>query len=203
MPEELGGHASALVSTGPVVNFAPSLWGDDTIGALPIVGEDNGSFSSVVDIPLLNAILMNAAPSLVLEGSIADLQRMIEDVRGPLGSYVYLEPTLPGEARLFFNGPVEVELHRDLFHTGRVRILTFTGATYSRNFLSFEQNGQRLMAQRSSGGVATNLYLERLERHGYLDNSPLELVSYYSRTQLPGRFEFSATAEHIVLSQAQ
>ena len=189
-------HEDAL----PADNYAPVLWGDDTVGALPIIGEDSGSFSSV-SFPLLNAIMLNSAPSLVLEGRIADMRRTINDAQGQPGSYAYLEPTLPGEARLFFHGPLSVRLYRGLFRTGRTKISLLTGAGYPQCFVEFGEGKRPLYSFAIPGGVLTDLHMDRFESSGYLDREPLVASVYYARESAPSRLDFSVTTDYVQLSQ--
>ena len=194
----LGGQLAAGVNPGPVV------WGDDTIGALPVVGEHSGSFSAIGPLPLLNHVMTNSQPSFYLEGNIDDLRHLIADVQGDDSSYVYIEPFGNNEARLFFAGPARMTLDRSEFERGRVQVGTLTGAMYGpAALLDFRQGAASIAQMIVSSGAPQDVALRRILNSGLLDNQFLNADVYDGRMKSLGRLELGATDQRLVLQQFQ
>lgn len=189
-------------ASGP--NYGPTVWGDDTIGALPIHGEDNGSFSGTLPLDMLNMIMSSAAPSIYVQGKLSDLQRMIEDANGQAGSLVYLEFVNANEVRLLFYGASEITLRRDLFVTGNVHCGTYSGAINgSTSMARFHLDGTPMGMMPIAGGATTELRLHRLAQTDYLTGRSLTADFADARHNDLGSLEFTATQDQVILRQLQ
>jgi len=198
------GHEPGL--TGGVAggsSSVPDLWGDDTIGALPIMGDaGGGSFLGGV-ITALDAIMLHSAPSIVLEGRIADLQRVIADADGggSAPSYVFLESTTPGRARLFFQGQSKITLKRQAFNTGLVSVSLFTGLDRERNRVRLSDKNGVLSIFGMNGGVVNPMNLDMLLSRGLLDFQGLDLSIQSGPKFVVGEMTFAADSQFITLTQ--
>lgn len=190
-----GGLAAGLTPGG-------DLWGDDTIGALPIMGGGGGSFSGL-GLSTLNMILLSSEPSLVLEGRIDDLKRMVAGALGDMGSFVYLEPTAVGRARLFFQGASTIELDRQLFETGAVKVNMYVGLNHTRNRVDLALSGNSMSTFAMLGGAITPMNLPSLVRRGVLDFDRLEVAVQSSPRFGTGRMSVFTSAHTVTLNQQQ
>ncbi len=194
-----GAMAGELASSGNPIGS--DLWGDDTIGVLPVVG-GGGSFSGGT-LSGLDMIMLFTKPSLVLEGSFADLKRMIADADGGFASFVFLEPTGPDEGRLIFQGAATIELDRQLFATNRVKVSMLTGLTHERNRVNLFLNRKQVSTFTMQGGVAKPFDLNAVIARGLLNRGPLEATIQHNPRLAPDRLAFEADSQRITLRQFQ
>jgi len=194
-----GEMVGELASSGSPIGA--DLWGDDTIGVLPVVGGGGGFSGGTVS--GLDMIMLFTAPSLVLEGSLVDLKRMIADADGSPTSFVYLESTGTDQGRLIFQGAATIELDRQLFATNRVRLSMLTGLTHARNRVNMYLNQKQVSTFTMLGGVVRPFDLNAVVARGLLDRGPLEARVQHNPRLAPDRLTFEADSQRITLRQFQ
>lgn len=178
------------------------LWGDDTIGALPIIGGGGGSFSGT-GLSTLNMIMLASKPCLVLQGSVSDLQRTVASALGDVNSFVYLEPMASGQARLFVQGASTIELDRQLFMTGQISVSMFIGFDRARNHVDLGFGGKPMSSFSMLGGSMASLSLRTMVSRGTLDFETLNVDVRSSPRLGTARLSFRTSAQTLILNQQQ
>ena len=179
------------------MNGGVDLWGDDTIGVLPIHGPPGGGGTSVI--PSMADLILGTSPSFFIEGNVGELKRLIADAGGQ-GDVLVLPVEDPDSARVVFRGDVTVDLQRSLVGVSNVDFGLYSGLPVEKGVVVMEYTDIYSEMFMIYPSVPFQIDLERFELTGTLQQAPLE-ASVHIGQRAPSTMTFSSSGALLTVDQ--
>lgn len=170
-PDQLGGLMAAGPGGGP--GGGGGLWGDDTIGTLPIHCDDDDD----ITFGFVDAMVAIGTPSIYLQGRLSDAQGIIQWAQGDGEVYIeQLDFAADPLVRLTFVGDVSIDLDRRQFRSDALEFGLFSGLDFGRSLVRFSLTGTIVPGSVLMPGTSYPVDLHGFDTFGLLDQGPLDIT---------------------------